>query len=78
MPAKALPDHSPLLAPNVICHQCGDTIMPEPQRNFRGEVEYILYKHTNQQKGCSYTAQSTAFLQAEMRVMRSDGTEVKL
>jgi hypothetical protein len=51
---------------------------PEVVKNGRGMVEHLLYRHHNAEKGCSYELQSNVMIQAEMKAVRADGTQVKL
>lgn len=75
---KTIPDHSPLLAPNLICHGCGEVMEPEVITGFGGVVQFLRYDHKNEEKGCSYRVESNAMVVAEMKPLRDDGSEVKL
>lgn len=78
MEKKRIPDHSPLLAPNVACHTCGDIIQAEVVKGFHGKVEHVRYKHFNEETGCSYVVETNAMLIGEMKPLREDGSEIKL
>lgn len=76
--SKSIPDHSPLIASDLICHGCGEVLKPTIVRNNKGVVQKLVYKCVNPSYGCSYTFESNAYAQVEMRPLRSDGTEAKL
>jgi hypothetical protein len=78
MSQKVIPDHSPLIACDLICHGCGAIMKPEIIRNNRNVVQYLEYKHRNEVSGCSYTIQSNVMINAEMKPMRADGSEAKI
>ena len=75
---KTIPDHSPLIASNCICSGCGDVIRPAVVKNMRGDVSHLHYEHRNKEVGCAYSFDTNAMVNAEMKAMRPDGTEVKL
>lgn len=76
--AKTIPDHSPLLAPDLVCHGCGEFIKPEIVQNRNGVVEFLRYTHKNPKVGCSYQVETNAMIVGEMKPLREDGTPVKL
>lgn len=75
---KSIPDHSPLLAPNLICHGCGVVMEPQVITGFGGVVQHLRYDHKNEETGCSYRLETNGMVVAEMKPLREDGTEVKL
>ena len=72
-----LPDHAPMLAPNVVCHKCGSVLKPTPIMGSRG-LECVRYQCINTTTGCSYRIESNVMLTGEMIGLRFDGKAVKL
>lgn len=75
---KNIPDFSPLVASELICTGCGDVLPYTIVRNSRGHVEHLLYKHTNADKGCSYTCEAKVYSNLQMLPLRPDGSAVSL
>jgi hypothetical protein len=69
---------SPLLANVLCCTGCGEFMRPEVIRNMRGNVEHLLYKHHNAERGCSYQIEAKIPSSLEMRGIRPDGEVSKL
>ena len=61
---RTVPEHSPLLAPDCVCHTCGSILKPQPIISRRG-VEEIQYACYNRKTGCSYVTRSNNYLTAE-------------
>lgn len=76
--SKPLPDHSPLVASDLICHGCGEILKPTVVRNAKGNVQHLEYKCVNPSYGCAYTFQSNTYAQVEMKPLRADGSEAKI
>lgn len=72
-----MPDHAPLLAGNVVCFTCGTILKPYVVMGRRG-VDHIEYECKNPSTGCSYKVESNHMISAEMKGLRTDGSEVNL
>lgn len=78
MSSKVIPDHSPLIACDLICSGCGNVLHPTIVRNSRGAVQHLEYRHRNEVAGCSYIIHSNVMINSEMKPMRADGSEAKI
>lgn len=75
---KTLPDLSPLLAPDLICHTCAEKIIGKVVTTPRGNVLHVRYEHRNEKTGCSYWFTQNTMVQAELKALRPDESEAKL
>lgn len=77
----SMPELSPLVAPTLVCPDCGDLLKPKPVKAKRGHKEIVThleYRHLNKDSGCGYVIQSSERCSFEMLPLREDGTVVKL
>ena len=77
----SMPELSPLVAHDLVCHDCGKIIQPTVVMGNRGRkkvVTHLEYRHVNKEAGCNYKVESNAMTSMEMRPMREDGSEVQL
>lgn len=77
----AIPDLSPLTAPNLVCHECGKTLKPKVVMRNRGQkkvVSHLEYVCKNPETGCNYKVESTHMNTTEMLALRDDGSEVRI
>jgi hypothetical protein len=77
----SMPELSPLVAANLVCHECGWTIKPKAIMGRRGQkqtVTHLEYRHTNPETGCNYLVESNLMTQMEMKALREDGTTAKI
>lgn len=77
----SMPELSPLVAANLVCPDCGQTIKPKPVIGKRGAKEIVThleYRHQNEARGCNYVMESTVRTPLEMFPVRVDGTLVKI
>lgn len=68
---KKLPQTNPLLAPNAVCPTCGDIIEPTVVKAKLG-VQYVEYKHTNEEFGCAYAIRNIEYLRGDIRNLNAD------
>lgn len=69
---------SPLIACDIVCSDCGDTVHPLPVKNRNGEVETMEYTHHNNDSGCRWIFRSKVYASGMMTPLRADGSESKL
>lgn len=77
----SMPELSPLIAANLVCHECGKRMEPRAVMANRGQkkvVAYLEYECVNEKTGCRYKVRSTDMTHAEMIPLRADGSEAKL
>jgi hypothetical protein len=78
----SVPDLSPLLAANLICHDCGRVLKPKAVMGRRGQkqvVDHLEYVCQNKETGCNYKINSTTMAGSiEMVALREDGSEVRI
>ena len=77
----SMPELSPLVAANLVCHECGEIIKPKAVMGNRGQkkvVSHLEYRHTNKKTDCNYVVESTTMTSMEMRPLREDGSLVKV
>ena len=75
------PDLSPLVAANLVCHDCGTVLKPKVVMGRRGKkevVDHIEYVCKNPKTGCNYKVHSTVMQSGEMIALREDGSEVRI
>ena len=73
----AMPDMSPLVAPNLVCRSCGDTLEPKPIKGPRGQILHIEYQCLNE-KHDPYKLETTEMSCSGMKPLRKDGTAVQV
>ena len=82
MEMASIPDLSPLLAANLVCHDCGTVLKPKPVMGRRGQkqvVTHLEYICKNPKTGCNYKINSTTMAGSiEMIALREDGSEVRV
>lgn len=78
MQLKTIPDLSPLIASDIVCHGCGDIVKPKVIQNKNKTVECLRYTHTNDEVGCRWQIETNVMMTATMVPMREDGTAVRL
>lgn len=74
----SMPELSPLVAANLVCHECGNVMKPKAVMANRGQkkvVSHLEYECINPKTGCRYRVKSTDMTHAEMIPMREDGSE---
>ena len=77
----SIPDLSPLVAANRVCHECGTIMKPKVVMGRRGQkqiVDHLEYVCKNPKTGCNYKVNSTLMGQEEMVALREDGSEVRI
>lgn len=78
----SIPDLSPLLAANLVCHECGTVLKPKVIMGRRGQkqvVSHLEYTCINPKTGCRYKINSTTMAGSiEMLAIREDGSEVRI
>jgi RNase P subunit RPR2 len=77
----SIPELSPLVAANLVCHECGTVMKPKVVMGRRGQkqvVSCLEYVCNNPKTGCRYKVQSTSMTSMEMLAMREDGSEVRI
>ena len=71
------PDHSPLIANDLVCSKCGTVLKPKVVMGPRG-VACIEYQCTNKETQCAYKLARFEPVSCEMVPVRDDGSPVKL
>jgi hypothetical protein len=77
----SIPDLSPLLAPPLVCHDCGNVLKPKVVMGRRGKksvVDHLEYTCKNKETGCNYKVNSTGMCSEMMLALREDGSEVRI
>lgn len=77
----SMPELSPLVAANLVCHDCGQVIKPKAVMARRGQkevVSHLEYRHTNKKTDCNYMVESTLMTSMEMKGLREDGSMVQV
>ena len=78
----SIPDLSPLVAANLVCHDCGNILKPKVVMGHRGQkqvVDHLEYVCKNRETGCNYKVSSTTMAGSiEMVALREDGSEVRV
>lgn len=77
----SMPELSPLVAPNLVCPDCGTSIAPRAVKAHRGQKEIVThleYKHVNKKTGCNYVIDSSQRTSFEMIGLREDGSRVQV
>lgn len=77
----SMPDLSPLVAANLVCHECGTIMKPKVVMGRKGQkqiVSHLEYVCKNKETGCNYKVQSTLMQSGEMVALRDDGSEVRI
>jgi hypothetical protein len=77
----SVPELSPLVAGNLVCHECGKPMKMEVVMGRKGQkqvVSHLKYTCINKQTGCRYTLNSTGMTNGEMVALREDGSEVRI
>lgn len=77
VPKRSIPEQSPLDGGTVICGGCGKPMAMEVIMNRRG-VENLRYSCANEDRGCSYFFDKKVYVNAEMKGIRKDGSQVKV
>lgn len=72
---RSIPEHSPLEGGTIICSGCGKPMVMTVKMGRRG-VETLHYECKNEEYGCSYGFDRCVYVNAEMRGIRQDGTQV--
>jgi hypothetical protein len=76
-----MPELSPLVAANLVCHECGTILKPKVVMGRKGQkqvVDHLEYVCKNPKTGCNYKVQSTIMTSMEMLALRDDGSEVRI
>lgn len=77
----SMPDLSPLVAANLVCHECGTIMKPKVVMGRKGQkqvVDHLEYVCNNPKTGCKYKILSTLMQSGEMVALRDDGSEVRI
>ena len=77
----SMPELSPLIAANLVCHECGTVMKPKVVfgRKWQKQVvDHLEYVCKNPKTGCNYKVNSTLMGQEEMIALRDDGSEVRI
>lgn len=78
----SIPDLSPLVAANLVCHECGTVLKPKVVMGRKGQkqvVSHLEYVCKNPKTGCNYKVSSTTMAPSiEMLALRDDGSEVRI
>ena len=77
----SMPELSPLVAANLVCHECGTVLKPKVVMGRKGQkqvVDHLEYVCNNPKTGCKYKVQSTTMTSMEMLALRDDGSEVRI
>jgi hypothetical protein len=78
----SIPELSPLLAANLVCHKCGTLMKPKVVMGRKGKeqvVSHLEYVCINPKTGCRYKVSSTTMAGSiEMVALREDGSEVRI
>ena len=77
VPRRSIPEQSPIDGGTVICSGCGNPLTMTVKMGRRG-VEALRYECQNEERGCSYFFETRVYVNAEMKGVRKDGTEVKV
>lgn len=77
VPKRSIPEQSPIDGGAVICGGCGREMKREVKMGRRG-VEAVRYECKNEERGCNYFFETRVYINAEMKGIRNDGTEVKV
>jgi len=77
------PNLSPLVAANLVCHDCGTIMKPKVVMGRRGKkevVDHLEYICKNPKTGCNYMVRSTVMTDSssQMVALREDGSEVRI
>lgn len=76
-----MPELSPLVAPNLVCRDCGSVLKPKVVFMNRGQkriVSHLEYECRNEKTGCSYRVESSVMTSMEMKPLRPDGSIAKV
>ena len=79
--SMSMPELSPLVAANLVCHECGTILKPKVVMGRKGQkqvVDHLEYVCKNPKTGCNYKVQSTIMTSMEMLALRDDGSEVRI
>ena len=77
----SIPELSPLVAANLVCHECGTILKPKVVMGRKGKkqvVSHLEYVCKNKETGCNYKVQSSTMTSMEMVALREDGSEVRI
>jgi RNase P subunit RPR2 len=79
----SIPDLSPLVAANLVCHSCGTVLKPKVVMGRRGQkqvVDHLEYVCKNKETGCNYKVHSTVMTDSSSQIvaLRDDGSEVRI
>lgn len=79
----SVPDLSPLVAANLVCHDCGTFMKPKVVFGRRGQkqvVDHLEYVCKNPKTGCNYKVNSTVMTDSSSQIvaLREDGSEVRI
>ena len=77
----SIPELSPLVAANLVCHECGAVMHPKVVMGRKGQkhvVNHLEYVCKNKETGCNYKVSSTTMTSMEMVALREDGSEVRV
>jgi hypothetical protein len=77
----SIPDLSPLVAANLVCHDCGTVLKPKVVMGRKGQktvVDHLEYSCVNPKTGCKYKVRSFTMTNMEMVALREDGSEVRI
>ncbi len=77
----SIPDLSPLVAANLVCHDCGTIMKPKVVMGRKGQksvVDHLEYVCKNPVTGCRYKVRSFTMTNMEMVAIREDGSEVRI
>ena len=77
----SIPELSPFIAANRICHDCGTVMKPKVVLGRKGQkqvVDHLEYVCKNKETGCNYKVQSSTMTSMEMVALREDGSEVRI
>lgn len=77
VPKRSIPEQSPIDGSQVVCSGCGKIMKMEVVMNRRG-VDHLKYSCSNEERGCSYSFERKVYVNAEMKGVRKDGSEVKV
>ena len=77
VPKRSIPEQSPINGRTIICSGCGKEMKMEVVMNRQG-VDHLKYSCVNEDRGCSYSFEKKVYVNAEMKGIRKDGTEVKV
>ena len=77
VPKRSIPEQSPINGRTIICSGCGLAMKMEVVMNRRG-VDHLKYSCVNEERGCSYSFENKEYVNAELKGIRKDGSEVKV